>query len=404
METKETTQALYVQKANKLFSQFNFPLARTAQNFVNYDRTVRRLSDNTIAAYARDLIPLLKLCETRGIQKVEDVTLQAVFEFLGNLTDKVFSSQTVARHLVSVKMLVKYAVMVEAAESPNFLRILNSKAPKKEKKLPQVLSIDQMEKLLNAPDQTKDPYYYRDRAILEVFYATGIRATELTMLKLEDVDFEEGWIRIIRGKGAKERYVPINKITIEALKLYLAHPTNLVADRMETLLKSFPYLKIHQVAKVLEINQHSVTRSPVWKNRVRGIDVDAIRSAVKEKTIGKQDYLFASRSGKLLSRRDLGRSLKIFAKRAGLSSSISPHKLRHSFATHLLSNGADLVSIAEMLGHASISTTQVYLHLNRSQIKNAYERFHPRAICLDEKDKTQSAGVILPRQSPKFGY
>ena len=196
-------------------------------------------------------------------------------------------------------------------------------SPKLERKLPRVLTVDEVEKLLNQPD-TSTPAGIRDKAMLEVLYATGIRVSELVSLNLDDIELDEGFVRCI-GKGSKERVVPMGEIAINALRSYLS--------------KGRPKLVSNPGENALFLNHH----------------------------------------GRRLTRQGFWKIVKKYAAQLGIRKEITPHTLRHSFATHLLENGADIRAVQEMLGHADISTTQIYTHVTKDRLKDVYARSHPRA-------------------------
>jgi len=229
------------------------------------------------------------------------------------------SETTIKRSLVAIKMLLKFALLSGLTDQ-DFTAILES--PKPWQKLPTVCNKQKVIELLNAP-LPEDTYYLRDKAILEMLYATGCRASEIATLKLSDINLKIGYLRCI-GKGKKERIIPIGKTAINVATQYIQQLRGKLA------------------------------KSP------------------------SQDYLFLSRTGEPMNRIDIWRIVKKYARRAGLPSKISAHTLRHSFATHLLSGGADLRSLQEMLGHANIVTTQIYTHVDNERLRTIHKKFHPR--------------------------
>ena len=245
-------------------------------------------------------------------------------DFLGDLYRQGLDSRTVARHLVSLRNLFRFA-LAEGALSAD--PTLNLESPKVRRSLPSYLRMEDVDRLLNQPDPST-PQGLRDRAILEVLYSTGLRVSELVNLKVSDLEMRMGCLRCI-GKGDKERLVPVGRKALAAVQAYLG--------------KSRPLL----------LRGREAGRTTPW--------------------------LFVNRSGNRLSRIGVWRLLTAHGRRAGIRARLSPHKLRHSFATHLLEGGADLRSVQLMLGHADISTTQIYTHVMEERLKQVYKAHHPRA-------------------------
>ena len=277
------------------------------------------LADNTLEAYRRDLESLAEFCERSGIafRNLSPKDLQSFLIALRQEHHLAVSS--VARRLVAVKLLCRYSFQQGYLERDVAALI---ETPKKWHYLPTVLNEKQVDALLNLPDEG-DPLMLRDRAILELFYATGLRVSELVNLRLGDVHLDIGYLRCI-GKGSKERVVPVGGKAIEAVREYL--------ERLR------PEL-------------------------VAGTATDRV---------------FVSRTGKALDRTNCWRMVVKYARRMGITGRLSPHTLRHSFATHLLAGGADLRVVQEMLGHADIATTQIYTHVDASRLKAIHQKFHPR--------------------------
>jgi len=292
--------------------------------FLSYLRVEKGLAQNTILAYGRDLKRFAEFLRKRQKQKMEDVTREDVVDFLSNLYKEKLDSRSVARFPVSLRGLYKYAMMeglvtIDPTE--------NLESPKIRSSLPTFLRIEEIDKLLAAPN-LETPIGLRDRAMLEVLYSTGLRVSELLNLRISDIDMRIGCVRCI-GKGDKERLVPIGRKAIEAVEQYLAHGRPKFAR----------------------------PAAPPPHNQV----------------------LFLTRIGRRLSRVGIWKILHDYGVRLGLRGRLTPHKLRHSFATHLLERGADLRSVQLMLGHADISTTQIYTHVVEERLKQIYKAHHPRA-------------------------
>lgn len=287
--------------------------------FLNYLSVERGLSNNTIYSYRRDLTKYAGYLANRKIESVAKATRDDVTDFMFNQKEKGLSPSSISRNLVAVKTFYRFLVR-ERILKVDPTSVLE--APKLWKRLPEVMTLSEVEALLDAPNLRQEQGI-RDRAILEMLYATGMRASELVNLKLEDVNLEVGFVRCF-GKGRKERIVPLGRKAGEALTRYL----------------------------------------------------DKVRpKLLKGKTVSE---IFLSRLSRKLSRQSLWMIILRYAKAAKIKKKIKPHTLRHSFATHLLEGGADLRSVQEMLGHADISTTQIYTHINKDRLKSIHKQFHPR--------------------------
>jgi integrase/recombinase XerD len=296
----------------------------TVHAFLSYVRVERGLAQNTILAYGRDLKKFSEFLRERKKDKLEEITREDVVDFLSTLYKDKLDSRSVARYLVSLRALYKFALMEEIVTlDPTE----NLESPKIRSSLPTYLRVDEIERLLAAPDPTT-PLGLRDRAMLEVLYSTGLRVSELINLRMSDIDMRLGCVRCI-GKGDKERLVPIGRKALEAVEQYLAH--------------SRP--------------QFARPSSPPPHNHV----------------------LFLTKTGRRLNRVGVWQTLHDYGVKLGLRGRLTPHKLRHSFATHLLEGGADLRSVQLMLGHADISTTQIYTHVVEERLKEIYKAHHPRA-------------------------
>jgi integrase/recombinase XerD len=292
--------------------------------FLSYLRVEKGLAQNTILAYGRDLKKFAEFLRKRQKQNAEEVTREDVVDFLSSLYKGKMDSRSVARHLVSIRGLYRFLLMEGKVNTDP---TENLESPKIRNRLPTYLRVEEIEKLLQAPDLAT-PIGLRDRAMLEVLYSTGLRVSELLNLRISDIDTRVGCVRCI-GKGDKERLVPIGRKAIDAVEQYLAQARPKLAR----------------------------PSSPPPHNQV----------------------LFLTRIGRRLSRVGIWKILHDYGIRLGLRGRLTPHKLRHSFATHLLEGGADLRSVQLMLGHADISTTQIYTHLVEERLKEIYKAHHPRA-------------------------
>lgn len=290
-----------------------------AQSFVDYLQNECHLADNTVAAYNRDIKRFFNWCGNRDVLRLKITDLS---DFVGFLSSQELSPASIARHIVTLKMFFRY-LQLEGRVKDNLAELLGSQ--KLWQRVPSVLSPEKVEQFLRAPKKI-EVFYYRDCALLELLYATGCRASEISNLKIRDLNLEQGFCTCT-GKGSKQRMAPIGDSAIEAIQAYLDHQRPALVGRLS--------------------NDH--------------------------------DFLFVSRSGKPLRREAIWELVKKYALIADIPASISPHTLRHSFATHLLAGGADLRQVQEMLGHASIATTQIYTHVDQSRLKKVHQQFHPRA-------------------------
>ena len=296
------------------------PPAITA--FLTHVRVEKGLSANTVSAYRRDLLKFDEFGKKRKLA-LEAVRSDDLVDFLASLYRQKLESRTVARHLVTLRNFFRYAQVQELiAEDPS----LNLESPKIRRSLPGYLRLEEVEKILARPDE-KTPLGLRDRAMLEVLYSTGLRVSELISLRVMDVDRSAGCIRCI-GKGDKERIVPIGKKALSLVERYLR---------------------------------------------------DARPRLIGKKQQPSAPALFINSRGGALSRVGVWKILSAYGRQAGLRVALTPHMLRHSFATHLLERGADLRSVQLMLGHSDISTTQIYTHVVEERLKQIYKAHHPRA-------------------------
>jgi len=292
----------------------------TISSFLTHVRVEKGLSANTVSAYRRDLVKFNEFARKRKLS-LEAVRRDDVVDFLAGLYRQKLESKTVARHLVSLRNFFRFAqIQGLIPEDPS----ANLESPKIHRNLPGYLRLADVERLLDQPD-VKTARGLRDRAMLEVLYSTGLRVSELIGLRTSDLDAKIGCIRCI-GKGDKERIVPVGKKAIVIVEKYLRDS--------------------------------------------------------RPKLLGKgtgNPALFVNRRGKSLSRVGVWKILAAYGRQAGMRSALTPHMLRHSFATHLLERGADLRSVQLMLGHADISTTQIYTHVVEERLKQIYKAHHPRA-------------------------
>lgn len=287
--------------------------------FISYLRVDKGLSQNTIESYRRDMVKFGLLVRERNLQ-VSEITRSDVVAFLASLYRRGLDSRSVARHLATLRHFFRFAVIEGLiGEDP----AATIEAPKTIQSLPEFLSVDEVERLLQQPDLT-NIVGIRDRAMIELMYSTGIRVSELCGIRTADLKVDPGCLRCI-GKGNRERLVPVGREAIEAVQRYLAE------SRSELLRKNV---------------------SP---------------------------FLFVNQRGKPMNRIAFWSLLGTYGRKAGLRKSLKPHMLRHSFATHLLDRGADLRSVQMMLGHSDISTTQIYTHVVEERLKQVYRAHHPRA-------------------------
>lgn len=294
-------------------------MRKLVEEFLNYLSVERGLSKNTITSYRADLASFLSYLESKGFSKIESIKRDEIRNYLMHLKDKGLSSNSISRALVAIKMFYKFLAQ-ERFIKDDAAGILES--PKLIRPLPNVLNIIEVEKLLQAPD-ISGRMGMRDKAALELMYATGMRVSEIVDLPTSTLNLDVGFIKC-KGKGDKERIVPIGSQAKNAIYKYMQ-------DARPALLKN------------------------------------------------KEDsHLFLSRLGKRISRQSLWKMIKKYAKKARIKKEIAPHTLRHSFATHLLERGADLRVVQEMLGHADIATTQIYTHINKERLKLIHRQFHPR--------------------------
>jgi integrase/recombinase XerD len=295
----------------------------TIKGFKSYLQLELSLSQNSIEAYLRDVEKFVQYLELQEIDVApEKVEQNQVEGFLQWISEVGLNARSQARILSGLKAFFKYLLIEDIIElAPTELL----ESPKIGRKLPEVLSIEEINQIINAVDLSKDEGE-RNKAMLEVLYSCGLRVSELISLKISDLLLDEGFIRVI-GKGDKERITPIGSVAIKHIKIYVN----------------------------------------TKRNHMNKIDKDS------------EDILFLNRRGKQLTRVMIFTIIKKLAEKAGITKTVSPHTFRHSFATHLVEGGADLRAIQEMLGHESITTTEIYTHLDREYLRQAILDFHPRA-------------------------
>lgn len=287
--------------------------------FLHYLIVEKGLAKNTIEAYGHGLSRFLDHLKKKGIQEMMDVDKFNVRAFLLDLKQRGLSTRTIVRNLVVIRTFFQFLTQ-EGILKVNPIEEMES--PKIAKTLPEILSLKEVERLLEQPD-LQTPLGIRDRAMLEMLYATGMRVSELTNLPINQVNLEGGYV-ILYGKGSKERIVPLGSEAMKWVTFYL----------------------------------------------------EAVRERL---TKGKEShFLFISQWGREMTRQRFWKNIKEYGRRAGLRKRITPHLLRHSFATHLLEGGADLRSVQMMLGHVDISTTQIYTHVTGEKLKKIHQRYHPR--------------------------
>ncbi len=291
-----------------------------AQKFLDYMLVERGMSSNTIAAYGRDIGQFVEFAREMGTTSVGNIRSTLLMVYLARLQRENYASSSVERKLASIRAFVKFLQREGDVKKDPTEAIEN---PRPAKPLPKTLTEEDTVKLLRQPDIT-DANGLRDRAMLETLYATGVRVSELINLRVEDVNLTAGFLRCM-GKGSKERVVPLGDAAVEMIEQYMAS---------------------------------------VRQSFLKG---------------GRSEYLFLTNRGGPMTRVGFWKIIKKHAVAAGITKYITPHVLRHSFATHLLENGADIRSIQEMLGHASVATTQVYTHVTRDHLREVYNRAHPRA-------------------------
>ena len=292
------------------------------EDYLHFIRVERQLSENTLASYKRDLVAYAtNLNEAQGLENFEGVTRHQILNHLQALRDEGKTARTIARHISSIRSFHQFLLREKITTTDPTVHL---EMPQQEKKLPVVLSIAQIDALIAAPD-TSTPQGVRDVAMLELLYGSGMRISECIELNLDDIHLTMGFVRVF-GKGGKERIIPLGKGALSAVERYLQRA----------------------------------------RYELQG-------------SAPKTDALFINRRGKRLTRQGCWKLIKQHAEKSNIQTELTPHVLRHSFATHLIENGADLRAVQEMLGHADISTTQIYTHISKTRLSEVYKQFHPRA-------------------------
>ena len=302
-----------------LFNKKGNDTRRWMKSFVDYLRSECHMADNTVAAYGRDL---KRFAEWLGKRRIGQLSISQLSEYVVWLHAQNLASTSISRHIVSLKVFFRY-LQLEGILQESVADLLVSQ--KIWQRIPSVMGPAKVSKFLATPN-AQDPYRLRDRAMLELLYATGCRASELSSLKVRDVHLDDGYC-LCHGKGNKQRIVPLGRPAIHAVHKYIKYE----------------------------------------------------RSGLAAAANSPPEWLLLSRRGMRLRREAIWELVKKYAARIGASESVSPHTLRHSFATHLLAGGADLRQVQEMLGHSSIATTQIYTHVDQSRLKSVHQQFHPRA-------------------------
>ncbi|WP_066154035.1 site-specific tyrosine recombinase XerD [Halalkalibacter krulwichiae] len=296
-------------------------MEKEMNEFLHYIQVERGLARNTIQSYERDLKKYkFYLKNTAGKEHLNEVDRQLIVDYLYGLKEQGLAETTIARTIASIRAFHQFALREKLAERDPSVHL---EIPKRTKRLPKVLSMKEVEDLLAVSNGT-DLFSVRNQAMLETLYATGMRVSELIQLTVTDTHLTMGFVRCI-GKGNKERIIPLGSKATEALKRYLEQSRH----------------------KLMKQNRH--------------------------------DILFVNHHGRALSRQGFWKILKQLAEKANIKKELTPHTLRHSFATHLLENGADLRAVQEMLGHVDISTTQIYTQVTKARMKDVYAQYHPRA-------------------------
>ncbi|MCM1494364.1 MAG: site-specific tyrosine recombinase XerD [Bacteroides sp.] len=287
------------------------------EQFEDYLRNVKRASSNTIAAYIRDLTKLEHFMKEQGKRSMDEITATNLTTYVLYLEKQGLSTATISRSIASLRAFFIYLLRQgRISQDPSE----QLKPPKVEKRVPETLTVEEVNLLLEQPSGNS-PKELRDKAMLELLYATGIRVSELISLKVTDVNLRLSYVRC--SDGEKERIIPFEAVAREALVRYMEQARNAMCK--------------------------------------------------------DSDYLFSNCQGAAMTRQGFWKIIKFYASKAGIEKDITPHMIRHSFATHLVNNGADLKAVQEMLGHSDISTTQIYIKKNASRLKEVYDQTHPRA-------------------------
>lgn len=295
-------------------------MEQAVASFITYVEETKDLRGATLESYERDVKQFLAFLQERDIHHLEEVTRTSIMLYFSTLKERGKAPATITRASVSLKAFFQYLLAARVINQDPYVKV---DTPKHDKKLPHILSIEEIDKLLAMPDETT-VLGLRDKAMLEMLYATGLRVSELNAIKVQDIDLDYGFVRGVSSAG-KERIIPIGSVTVKWIQRYMK--------------EALPVLH-------------------------------------KE---GTSSHLFLNRQGQGISRQGFWKMLKKYGKEAGLTNELTPHTLRHSFASHLLERGADIRAVQEMLGHCDISTIQVYLQRSKQNLKSVYDSFHPRA-------------------------
>lgn len=334
------------------------PFSPKIQQFLNHISVERGLSPKTVEAYESDLTKYTNwLREVRKINDVNKITQLDIEEYVRAMSSQAMSSQslgprTIARRIASIHEWNKFMLSnAQIASDPS----AEVKAPKQLEHLPDVLSISEVERVIDAAGGfgSTDAVSLRDRALVEFLYATGARVSEAVGLKFEDIDLEESVVRL-SGKGQKQRLVPIGKCAVRALRDYLDKARPILASR----------------AQKSEASDSTASNSS---------SKSSLNSSNASSKSANSHMIFLNKRGKSLSRQSAWEAISRAGKMAKIGKELHPHTLRHSFATHLISGGADVRTVQELLGHASVTTTQIYTHISPDALMEAYVMSHPRA-------------------------
>lgn len=294
-------------------------MEEAVDQFLQYISVERGLSPNTVSSYRRDLLRFAAFARSKGYQNPDSIPRGFLTTFLGELQSNGLSPPSLRRQLAALRSFYRFLISEDIVTSDP---TLNVESPRGWQKLPKTLTMEEVNRLLDYP-KGSSPAGLRDNALIELLYATGLRISELVYMTLPAINLEVGYV-IATGKGQKQRIIPLGEIALKKLRTYLSEARPLLA-----------------------------------KGRLT-------------------DVVFLNRSGRRLSRQGCWKLLRKYARRSGIRRLVSPHMLRHSFATHLLDRGADLRSIQIMLGHADLSTTQIYTQVSRARLKELHQRLHPR--------------------------
>ena len=289
-------------------------------SYYSYLAVIKGLSKNTLESYIRDCKKFILYLKKDNVFELSKIKHSHILDFLTELKYKKLKPRTIARYIVSIKQFFKYLLIEKIiTEDPT----INIRTPKLSVSLPDILSLQEIEELLESPDDSTN-IGQRDSTMLEVLYGTGIRVSELINLKLNSLNFDLGYIMVM-GKGSKERIVPLGSIALRKVKFYIEN-----------------------------------TRTSLLKSKI-------------------SDYLFLNRNGKRMTRQGFWKNLRQYVIKSGINKTVTPHTIRHTFATHLLERGADLRTIQILLGHSDISSTQIYTHIDVKRLKDIHAKHHPRA-------------------------